>query len=207
MRSTISLWRTVTSLVCRPTAVSAHRCLSPSYGTPAVVPAFRCRTGITAVSAHSCLSPSYRTPAIVPALRCRTGITAVSAQCCLSPSYGTPAIVPAFCCRTGITAVSAHGCLSPSYGTPAVVPTFSCRTGILLSGPLCPSGPPHWHFPHNTSQVPCSGTHVPGLGCKSLPASGTPPGCPTSPDHNTGLCHTIHPSLYWEADPSVQLVF
>ena len=70
-----------------------------------------------------------------------------------------------FNCRTGITAVSAHSCLSPLYGTPAfVVPASAVVPASFFLGRSAPVGRPTGHFPHNTSQMPCSGTHLPGLG-------------------------------------------
>ena len=113
------------------TVVSAPRTeLLPLYQ-------FNCRTGITAVSAHSCLSPSYGTPAfVVPA----------------------SAVVPASLLSQPI-AVSVHRTeLLPSYQPSAVVPAS------FFLGRSAPVGRPTGHFPHNTSQVPCSGTHLPGLG-------------------------------------------
>ena len=146
-----------------------HCCLSPLLSQP------------TAVSANRTeFLPSYQPSAVVPASLLSQPFAVSAPRTELLPSYQPSAVVPASLLSQPI-AVSAHRTeLLPLYQPSAVVPASA------FLGRSAPLSRPTWHFPHNTSQVPCSSTHLPGLGCKSLPASGTPPGCPFSLDHNTG---------------------
>ena len=111
------------------TGVSAPRTeLLPLYQ-------FNCRTGITAVSAHSCLSPSYGTPAfvvpasaVVPASLLSQPIAVSVHRTELLPSYQPSAVVPAsfFLGRsapvgrpTGISHTTRPRCLAPAPTSPA----------------------------------------------------------------------------------------